>query len=124
MKETHYLFDKASEKFVLAAELQEEITRKKPNFIRGPIPVDWILECAAISGKGLRAGLLVWFIRGLKKGGEFSIGSEFVEDFGLTRQTWSRCLKEMEVRGLVMVVRKDGRLPRITILRDQRGDKI
>jgi len=36
-------------------------------FLKGPIPLDWIIAAAKLPGKALHVGIALWFLAGLKR---------------------------------------------------------
>ena len=104
------------------------ITRKDPRprksppklragvqFLKGPIPLDWLCAAARLPGKSLHVGIAVWFLAGLHRSGVISLSNKTSERFGLDRNSKYRGLAWLEAQGLITVERKAGRAPVITI---------
>jgi len=85
-------------------------------FIKGPIPLAWMMAAAMLPGKSLHVGLVLWYLAGLKKTKTFALGSRDLKRFGVDRKAKGRCLKAMENAGLISVVSRAGCNPIVTLL--------
>lgn len=94
----------------------ERIKRKKGAFIKGPIPLWWILRAAHLPGKSLHVGIALWALSGVAKSKTVSVTRLVRRDFGLERYTLYRALKHLEKDHLVFVDRRIGRAAVVTIL--------
>lgn len=86
------------------------------NFLRGPVPLDWLQEAALLSGRALHAGVALWFLDGFEQTGTVKAKPSVLQDFGLDRHASYRALHKLEKAGLVSVVRKKGAAPLVTLL--------
>ena len=110
------------------------ITRKDPRprksppklragaqFLKGPIPLDWLCAAARMPGKSLQVGIAVWFLSGLNRSCIISLSNKTSHRFGLDRNSKYRGLAWLEAQGLITVERKIGRAPVVTILQPEGG---
>lgn len=88
-----------------------------PKYIRNP-PLLWTLAAADLGPTPAKVGLLLWYLAGLRQGRrdalEFTprIWKGHVTD----RQAVSRALLKLEAAGLIVVDRRQGRSPAISLL--------
>ena len=85
-------------------------------FIKGPIPLAWMMAAAMLPGKSLHVGQVLWYLAGLKKTKTFALGNRDLKRFGVDRKAKGRCLKVMESAGLISVVSRAGCNPIVTLL--------
>jgi hypothetical protein len=85
-------------------------------FLRGPIPVPWLVSASGLPGKALHVGILIWYLSGLSKSKPVTLARQAVEQFSLARTTAWRGLRELERAGLVVVERRGMRAPRVSLL--------
>jgi hypothetical protein len=50
-----------------------EFTPKKELFLRGPIPLEWLVKAAALPGKTLNVAIALWWLYGMAKGQPFKL---------------------------------------------------
>ena len=84
-------------------------------FIRGPIPLDWILTAVPCGRKSLNVAMAVWYLAGFKRQNQIKLTATTLAMFDTTPQTARRILVQFELAGLVTVDRKRGRSPIVTI---------
>ncbi len=85
-------------------------------FIKGPIPLQWIIKAAELGGRTMNIAMALWYLSGLKKSATVSLTHKTLDEFGVTRKTASRLLEGMQSHGLITIMRKPGCAPVITIL--------
>ena len=85
-------------------------------FLKGPIPWRWLTKVANLSGKTLHVGIALKLLVGLKKTNVVKMQSARLVELGVSRQCYSRALKELEDARLITVDRKPGQTPWVTIL--------
>ena len=85
-------------------------------FLKGPIPWSWITAAAALPGQALVVGLCVWRLAGATKSHTVCFGNFDLKPFGIDRAAKSRALHALEQAGLIKVVRKPSRFPKVTLL--------
>lgn len=93
-------------------------TKSLHPFIRGPIPLDWIIQAKSIPRcNALVVGLVLFYLAGLKKERTgLVLTVKRCEPFGLQRKSVQRGLADLEKLGLVRVDRQNGRSPRVDII--------
>jgi hypothetical protein len=90
--------------------------QSKPEFIKGPIPLHWLSQAAALSGKALAVGLALWFRSGIEKRRSVKLHPSTLTKLGVSRWSMYRALDALEAAGLVRVQRHRGRSPTVTVL--------
>ena len=85
-------------------------------FLKGPIPGKWLVRAAEASGRGLRAGLALWYLAGVKKNRTVKPTWAVWKRLGLPPDGGRHGLAALEQAGLVAVDRHPGRCPVVTIL--------
>ena len=91
-------------------------------FMKGPIPVPWWLALLGsrrngqISTRTVCLALALWFHVNREARTEVVLSQAKVEKFGLTPSARRRALVDLEELGLVLVTRKPGQSPRVTII--------
>ena len=98
--------------------VQKTSYKRKKGFIKGPIPLGWIMKAAGVEGKTLHVAITLWFLVGLKRSHEVPLSHSTLRLFGVSRQASYRALKRLETVGLVSVDRHRGRNPIVTILKN------
>ena len=101
-----------------SAPPQKEITKSR-RFLKGPIPLDWLVIAAKQSGRALHVGIVLWFLKGVKRSRTVELTQSKLAWFGISRHAGYRALAKLEKAGLVSVGRHRGRSPIVTILRDE-----
>jgi hypothetical protein len=89
--------------------------KKKGHFLKGPIPMPWLIVAANLPGKALHVGIALWFWSGIKKSETFILPSNAIKDLGVSRQTCYTHLKAMEKAGLLSIEARKGKKPQITL---------
>lgn len=84
-------------------------------FLKGPIPLDWLCAAARLPGKSLQVGIALWFLAGVHKSRVIPLSNNTSQRFGLDRNSKYRGLSWLEQGSLVSVERKVGRAPVVTI---------
>src|SRR5262245_31024531 len=93
---------------------------RRQMFLRGPVPLPWLLTAGALPGKALFIGVLLWWRCGMKKCREVPLNlSKTAADRGISLGTVRRALRALEGRGVVATRRRDGRRVWVTILDGQ-----
>ncbi len=85
-------------------------------FLKGPIPWAWLQRATPLRGKALAVGLVLWFLKGLRKQSTVRLEPSKVRSLGLSRRQCYRALDALEQAGLVAVQRHLGSAPDVTIL--------
>jgi len=95
--------------------IRKKSDRSSKMFIKGPIPLGWIMKAASVEGKTLHVALVLWFLAGLKRSLKVTVSQSKLRLFGVSRQASYRALFRLEGAGLVSVERHRGRNPIVTI---------
>lgn len=92
--------------------------RRGGEFLRGPIPLNWLCRASRLPGKTLAVALALWFKAGMSKDGnpKVKLTGKLRRRFGVGRKAASGALDRLETEGLVSVDRHTGRSPRVTLL--------
>jgi hypothetical protein len=85
-------------------------------FLKGPIPWSWLTKVANLSGKALHVGIALKLLVGLRKTNIVKMQSARLVELGVSRQCYSRALKELEDAHLITVDRRPGQTPLVTVL--------
>ena len=87
-----------------------------PHFIKGPVPLRWLLRAAALPGKALHIATGLWYMKGLCRSATFPFKRKTAAEFGVSPDATYDALTNLEAAGLVRVDRHRGRSPVVTIL--------
>jgi DNA-binding transcriptional ArsR family regulator len=90
----------------------------KGRFLKGPIPLGWLIRAAPLPGKALPISLCIWFLKWVNGGNTVKLSYKLLKEFGVSRSSSYRGLKSLEDAGLVTVEQHSGRSPIVT-LKDQ-----
>ena len=85
-------------------------------FLKGPIPMTWLMRAAQEPGKALHVAVALWFAVGVTKSSEVKLSSSLLTDLGVHRHAGYRGLAALERAELVRVMRHRGRHPVVTLL--------
>lgn len=110
---------------VLPRERRHRVPRHKPGerFLRGPIPLDWLIAAGRLTGRALHVALAIWYQAGRQRKGEVGFSARLPADlFEMDRSTATRALRDLERAGLVQVTWAPGRAPRVRLLDAPRLD--
>ncbi len=89
-------------------------------FIKGPIPVNWICSASKAPGRVLQVALALWHLSCLTKSTKVKMQRKWREVFGFSEKAYSHALRILESKGLVNVERLSGQTPVVTIfIRDR-----
>lgn len=94
------------------------VVKRKPGFVKGPIPLPWIASAAKCKGRALHTALLLCYLSGVQGRDTIKVGNQKASNFGLSRSSKLRGLQALEAAGLIKCDRKSGRNPVVTILWD------
>lgn len=90
--------------------------RQGGEFLRGPIPIEWLTAAARLPGKALAVGVAIWFRVGCQPyDADVSICNTLLSRLGVHRVSGYRGLAALEQAGLVAVTRHRGRCPRVKL---------
>ena len=104
-----------SEQSIRRRERQQE--SRQQEFIKGPLPLPWMIAATVLPGRyPLAVALVIRFRAGLEKTDtKLRLTSKMLKRFGINRQAGYRALATLEDAGLVTVDRNPGRCPLVSI---------
>ena len=85
-------------------------------FLKGPVPLRWLGQAAALPGKTFQVAVALWWRHGMAKGQPFKLTRKALEIFAVERDAASLGLVRLEHAGLIQVARQPGQRPLITIV--------
>jgi hypothetical protein len=85
-------------------------------FVKGPIPLDWVGKAAALPGKTLAVALAIMFESGRRRSTEIRLTTAICARFCVGRKAKYRGLKNLEEASLVEVVRQPRKNPLVKII--------
>ena len=85
-------------------------------FIKGPIPLDWMIIAASLPGSAVKIALALWFLAGLTNSGTVKLSNKLANKLGVSRKAKYLALKHLTNAGLITVKKKLGCSPQVTIL--------
>ena len=120
MKETsNNKIQQSSLSAILAASKKPKVKaprhKKGERFLKGPIPWNWVVEAANLSGGALKVSLAIWFLAGMKKTDTIKLSNGMLEELGVSRRNKYRVLESLEDAGLISVSQHSGNSPKIKI---------
>jgi len=89
---------------------------KKDFFLRGPIPLDWLSAAAQLPGKTLNVGVALWWLKGMAGSNPFKLTRTALKRMNVERDAARQGLLRLEQGGLILVKRKPGQRPTVSIL--------
>lgn len=84
-------------------------------FLRGPVPLDWLLQAAKLPGRTLHVGVALWYLDGFNRTRTVQLKPSVIRELGMDRHASYRALNRLEAAGLVSVVHKRGAAPMVTL---------
>ena len=96
--------------------------RKHGRFLKGPVPMSWLLTAARLPGRALHVGVLLWHWCGWKRKNEFSFsGQRCADELGVDRSTVHRALRALERANLVKITWAGSKSPIVRLVDPQQG---
>jgi hypothetical protein len=86
------------------------------NFIKGPIDAIWLIQAAKLGVKPLLLGLVLWYLRGLRRADTVLLSNVTCGEWGIEPDAKRRALIKLEKAGLITIERHRKRSPKVTIL--------
>lgn len=109
---TKFVWDAGGQTF----NVKESNTPRRDGFIKGPLPLPWFVQAAALPGKALHVAMAIWFQVGLERQQTIKLGQKRVERFSISRDAKYDALMRLEKIGLIEVKRLPGQAPIVTVL--------
>ncbi len=85
-------------------------------FLKGPIPLDWLSVASSLPGKALAVALAIWFEAGRRRSSEVTLTTAILARFGVGRKAKYRALQKLERARLISVMRVPRKNPLVRIL--------
>jgi hypothetical protein len=85
-------------------------------FLKGPIPLGWLLAAGRLPHRALHVGLLIWLEAGIRRNRTVTFCLARGEAMGLGAATTRRALRQLAAAGLVCIDRRPGRGLVVTLL--------
>ena len=85
-------------------------------FLAGPVDMLWLSQVRNLGVTALWVGLLLWFLRGLRRNNNFIVSNRMLRNWGVEPDAKTRALRKLEKAKLISVERRGRRSPRVTIL--------
>jgi hypothetical protein len=99
---------------------------QREKFLKGPIPLNWIIKAGQQKGRALHVGIILWFLVGIHNSRIVRLSSILPKEMHVGRHALYSALQALEAAGLIRVERHRGRRPKIEILKatkDEEGGK-
>lgn len=84
-------------------------------FLKGPIPWSWLVAAGEATGRALQVAIVLWLEVGMKKSARVRLPHQRLREMGVDRHAVRRGLAALEAAGLVLVERRNGASPFVTI---------
>ena len=96
----------------------EKASRKRitGRFLRGPIPLEWLMKAGQQSGQALHVAIAIWFLTGVKNTNSVQLSNKLLREFGVDRYSKRRALKQLSNAKLISVKQGRGKSPVVTVL--------
>jgi hypothetical protein len=91
-------------------------------FLKGPIPLSWIIRAFSLPGKAWHVGTVLWFWAGITRSKTVTLTPSRLRHCGLHPETARQRLMELKKAGLVRVERRGKQSPMVTILAEEDRD--
>jgi hypothetical protein len=86
-------------------------------FVKGPIPLDWLGRAAKLTGKApLATALAIMFEVGRRRSPQITLTTAILDRFGVNRKAKYRGLEQLEEANLIKVDRRPRKNPIVTVL--------
>ena len=107
---------------VAAATQPKPRAKAARNFLRGPIPIPWLIAAAKLPGRSLHVGLALWYYAGMRSTHQINFPIRWLKTaFNMERHAAYRGLAALEKAGLVSVARYRGHASRVVLLEVSHG---
>jgi hypothetical protein len=88
-------------------------------YLKGPIPMSWIIRASSLPGKAWHVGTALWFWAGITGSKTVTLTRKRLRHCGLHPETARQRLGDLERTGLVRIERRGRRSPIVTILAEE-----
>ena len=90
--------------------------RRHSRFLRGPISMTWLETAAKLPGRALHVALAIRHQSALERSSTVALSNKHCAALGVDRDAKRRGLAALQSDGLVIVERKPGRKPVVTLI--------
>jgi hypothetical protein len=90
--------------------------RLREPFLKGPIPMGWLVAAGRCRGRALHVGIALWQQAGIAGSARITLSNKWLAAMGIDADAKRRALSVLEQAGLVTISRRPGRNPDVTIL--------
>jgi hypothetical protein len=120
-KEISYVVDGRTGEAFSPAEYaqrsQDQVEAKmSQRFIKGPIPLPWLVPAFALTPSALKCALALFYQRGLSGSDEFKVEPKRFRELGIDDTARRRGLRELEEHGLIRLNKEQSKSPVVCIL--------
>ena len=91
---------------------------KKKYFIKGSIPLSWLIKANRLGGCTSAVATTLWFYDGINHGEPFHLTWRLDDVTGVSRQARQRALRKLEGAGLIQLTIRYGASPIVRIIKD------
>lgn len=84
-------------------------------FLKGPIPWSWLVAAGDAKGRALQVAIVLWLEVGMKRSARVRLPHQRLREMGVDRHAVRRGLAALEAAGLVVVERRNGASPVVTV---------
>ena len=104
--------------FVEEPKRKRRAPRIKGRFLKGPIPMDWLMAAhTKCGGAAVYVGVVLWHLSGMKRGElTFPISNVLAGGYGIARQTKHNALHSLQAAGLVQLEQRGRKAVAVTIV--------
>lgn len=95
--------------------------RSGGKFVKGPLPLSWLIAAGKLPGKALVVGVGLWYLSGLTGTKVVKPTGSLWQSMCISRQAAYRSIAALERQGLVEVKRRPGCAPVITLCSTTEG---
>ncbi len=85
-------------------------------FIKGPIPLNWLIHANSLPGKAGAVAIALWFLVGVQRGRVVKLTGEVERVAGCGRKALYKALVSLQAAGLIGVSRRAGGRPVVEVL--------
>lgn len=85
-------------------------------FIKGPLPLQWIIAANSLPGKAGAVGVAIWFLVGVKCTRTVKLTRQVEQIAACNRKAVYTAIKNLEQAGLLSVERRQGARPTVTVI--------
>jgi hypothetical protein len=108
------------EEFFSTPLVTKRSSYKRGEFIRGPVPIDWLKAAATTSPAAAYLGVILWHLARMR-GEPLVIAHKILGRYGFQPRQALRLLRGLEAAQLITLELETGKAPRVRLVRGQSG---